>query len=80
MGEYNTIVFNDHGSHAKIGDYVEVIDHRGAFTGTRGIVCEIHHRGADLMDDRRYLRLAGHGNTHFYHDATVRIVSKASDR
>jgi|TARA_B100000315_G_C14420075_1_gene515139 hypothetical protein len=80
MGEYNTTVFDDHGSYAKIGDYVEVIDHRGSFTGTRGIVCEIHHRGADLLDDRRYLRLAGHGNTHFYHDATVRIVSKASDR
>ena len=53
MAEYNTIVFNDHGSHAKIGDYVEVIDHRGSFTGIRGIVCEIQHRGADLMDDRR---------------------------
>jgi len=80
MAEYNTIVFNDHGSYAKIGDYVEVIDHRGSGTGIRGIVCEIHHRGADILDDRRYLRLAGSDTSHFYHDMTVRIVSKASDR
>ena len=80
MAEYNTIVFNDHGSHAKIGDYVEVIDHRGSFTGIRGIVCEIQYRDADIMDDRRYLRFANPHDDHFYHDATVRIVSKASDR
>ena len=80
MADYNTIVFNDHGSYAKIGDYVEVIDHRGSFTGIRGIVCEIQYRGTDPTDDRRYLRFGSPHDTHFYHDATVRIVSKASDR
>ena len=80
MAEYNTMVFNDHVSGAKIGDYVEVLDHQDRGTGIRGIVCEIQSRGADLMDDRRYLRLASPYDAHFYHDATVRIVSKASDR
>jgi len=80
MADRNTIEFDDHGCYAKIGDYVEVIDHSGNLTGIRGIVYEVVHRGADIMDDRRYLRFGPHDAAHLYHDAMVRIVSKASDR
>jgi len=51
MADRNTIEFDDHGCYAKIGDYVEVIDHSGNLTGIRGIVYEVVHRGADIMDD-----------------------------
>ena len=78
MSPRNVIEYDDHGSFAKIGDVVEVVDSEGNQTGVFGIVTEILFRGAEYRDERRYLRLATERGV--YHDALVRIISHASER
>jgi len=78
MSSRNIIQYDDHGCFAKVGDVVEVVDDKGNKTGVFGIVTEIIFHGAEIMDDRRYLRLATERGV--YHDGLVRIISHASER
>ena len=78
MSPRNIIEYDDHGSFAKVGDVVEVVDDAGNKTGIFGIVTEIIFRGTNYLDERRYLRLATERGV--YHDGLVRIISHASER
>jgi hypothetical protein len=63
-----------HGSHASVGDYVQLLDASGEPTDLHGIVCEVEtdrHLGG-----RRFLHVNGHGRVR---DCYVRLVSVAVD-
>ena len=66
---------NNHGSWARVGDFVELINPAGERTGIRGLVYKIE-TVINFIRPRRYVWV--HGQNMRFRDSYVRIVSRGS--
>ena len=64
----------NHGSHARIGDYVQLLDPRGYQVAVYGMVYKVD---TDDAWGNRYLHI--YGQLHRVRDHLVRIVSRGSN-
>tara|TARA_R100001244_G_scaffold131612_1_gene105134 strand:- start:190 stop:447 length:258 start_codon:yes stop_codon:yes gene_type:complete len=68
---------NDHGSHAKVGDYVQLISPAGDLCNVFGIVYKVEMDSLQAPSRDRYLRV--YGQSHRIRDSFVRVISFAAD-